>query len=271
MLKSSSVKSPVGRPLVVKTPLPAPSVVKAPVAKSPVAKSPMDKLPVDKSTTKPSDTSCLPSTNKISAENLASKASPTTLDKTNVPAADPSDSPSSSTVEQSSNVPVKEAAKAIEEKVKIEVEENHSAKPGSNTKSDNAPVETLENNLDENEKLSDVSDDQNPSVEQTASTEQPTSQLENGIAFNPLEQADTRKVLLSWVATSAKKVQLCGSFNDWEQKVDLVQVDGKHELCIPLPPGKHAYKFIVDGEWLYDFTSPNETDSNGNVNNVIVV
>ncbi len=51
----------------------------------------------------------------------------------------------------------------------------------------------------------------------------------------------------------AKKVILSGSFNSWNEKV--LKMEKKSDgwyLDLPLPPGKHYYKFIVDGKWLID-------------------
>ena len=34
---------------------------------------------------------------------------------------------------------------------------------------------------------------------------------------------------------------------------------------------KYMFKYIVDGQWCYDFTKDNEDDGTGNINNVITV
>ena len=45
----------------------------------------------------------------------------------------------------------------------------------------------------------------------------------------------------------------------------------KSTLIKSFSPGKHQYKFIVEGNWMHDPTRPTETDKDGNVNNVITV
>ena len=71
----------------------------------------------------------------------------------------------------------------------------------------------------------------------------------------------------------AKEVILAGSFNNWnEQNFKMKkQLDGWH-FNVPLPPGKHYYKFIVDGQWIVD---PNnklqQHDRNGYVNSVLLI
>lgn len=52
-------------------------------------------------------------------------------------------------------------------------------------------------------------------------------------------------------APNAASVKLAADFTDWEKHpVNLVKnMDGKWSTLIPLPPGRYAYRFIVDGEW----------------------
>ena len=68
--------------------------------------------------------------------------------------------------------------------------------------------------------------------------------------------------------TGAKKVVLCGSFNNWNEKELLMQRTATGwRLPLYLNEGTHAYKFIVDKEWILDpknkVTRP---DGNGNFN-----
>jgi len=50
------------------------------------------------------------------------------------------------------------------------------------------------------------------------------------------------------------------------------QKDGLWETSLALPPGRHEYKFVVDGQWLPD---PNAHESvfnaHGTLNSVLVV
>ncbi len=68
-------------------------------------------------------------------------------------------------------------------------------------------------------------------------------------------------------------VALAGSFNNWNQSQYLFGREGDEWICrIDLEPGKHAYKFIVDGNWLLDPANPNtEDDDYGVTNSVIIV
>lgn len=70
--------------------------------------------------------------------------------------------------------------------------------------------------------------------------------------------------------SDAKKVILAGSFNNWnETALAMKPVEGGWEADVKLPPGKHWYKFIIDGNW--DIDRDNrlvENDGKGNNNSV---
>ena len=71
----------------------------------------------------------------------------------------------------------------------------------------------------------------------------------------------------------ATSVFIAGSFNDWSpDSTPLAKNgDGAWAVEIALPPGRHEYRFVVDGEWADDpqaaEVAPN---SFGGVNAVIV-
>jgi rhodanese-related sulfurtransferase len=53
--------------------------------------------------------------------------------------------------------------------------------------------------------------------------------------------------------TDAKKVIVTGNFNGWNRdSYRMVKKDGRWIFPLYLKPGKHSYKFIVDGEWIID-------------------
>jgi len=71
----------------------------------------------------------------------------------------------------------------------------------------------------------------------------------------------------------AHLVILSGTFNNWNQSQFVFGREGDEWVCrIDLEPGKYAYKFIVDGNWILDpANSVSEEDVAGNVNSVLVV
>lgn len=69
----------------------------------------------------------------------------------------------------------------------------------------------------------------------------------------------------------ANRVSLSGSFNQWStMQLPMQQTDSGWVSCLQLPPGKHLYKYIVDGRWI---TDPNnrqrERESRRNNNSVV--
>lgn len=67
---------------------------------------------------------------------------------------------------------------------------------------------------------------------------------------------------------AAKKVILAGSFNDWNEKeLQMVHTASGWQLPIYLNEGTHAYKFIVDKEWILDPANKvTRPDGKGNFN-----
>lgn len=52
-------------------------------------------------------------------------------------------------------------------------------------------------------------------------------------------------------APAAQAVFLAGSFNDWKADATPMTKDGEGNwsVTLDLPPGRHQYKFVVDGNW----------------------
>jgi len=55
-------------------------------------------------------------------------------------------------------------------------------------------------------------------------------------------------------APGAKKVVVAGSFNKWDAKKLTAKKDSKGTWTakVALKPGRHEYKFVVDGNWTND-------------------
>ena len=85
-----------------------------------------------------------------------------------------------------------------------------------------------------------------------------------------------RSVRLSFspnVGRLPRTVLLAGSFDRWASRVSLEWADhtGTFDVDLCLPQGTWHVKLIVDGSWTCIEDYPTETDSAGNVNNVILV
>lgn len=58
----------------------------------------------------------------------------------------------------------------------------------------------------------------------------------------------------------AKKVFLVGSFNGWNsgaEPMDGPDAEGRFRRTRELEPGRHQYKFVIDGKWVHDTANPN--------------
>ena len=71
------------------------------------------------------------------------------------------------------------------------------------------------------------------------------------------------------VEADAMRVQLAGSFTNWEPRYDLRQsAPGVWTITIPLNEGVHDYAFVVDGQqWVADPHEPQIGDGFGGTNN----
>ena len=84
----------------------------------------------------------------------------------------------------------------------------------------------------------------------------------------------TVKVTFVLFEPDAKQVSLCGDFNGWS--IDATPMkrydDGHWETTVALAPGRHEYKFVVDGNWKHDpLAHVNVWNQNGTLNSVAQV
>ena len=58
----------------------------------------------------------------------------------------------------------------------------------------------------------------------------------------------------SHIAPTAENVLLVGDFTEWEQiPISLKRLkNGTWKATVPLDPGEHEYRFLVDGQWRDD-------------------
>ncbi len=70
--------------------------------------------------------------------------------------------------------------------------------------------------------------------------------------------------------TGSGQVILSGSFNSWNtNKQTMNSTDSGWIADVAIPPGKHLYKFIIDGRWINDeYNNLNEEDGHGGFNSV---
>jgi hypothetical protein len=73
-------------------------------------------------------------------------------------------------------------------------------------------------------------------------------------------------VRFTYAAAGAKSVNWAGEFNGWNTTSHpFTQEDGETwSIVLPLPPGEHPYKFVVDGNWTADPENPVTVGEFGN-------
>jgi hypothetical protein len=76
-------------------------------------------------------------------------------------------------------------------------------------------------------------------------------------------------------APGASHVALVGSFNEWNPVATPLRRDpatGKWIVSLRLPPGRHVYSFVVDGDVTADPSAPRAADADfGSANSVVFV
>jgi len=81
----------------------------------------------------------------------------------------------------------------------------------------------------------------------------------------PAANRQCREVDFVLECSGAEHVYICGDFNHW-QPTSLRMIGnpeaGLWEKRLVLPPGRHEYKFVVDGQWLHD------PDARENIQNI---
>ena len=84
----------------------------------------------------------------------------------------------------------------------------------------------------------------------------------------------TCKIKFRLDAPHAKAVGLAGTFDDWDAERTPLKKrkDGVWTVSVPLPAGRHEYRFVVDGQWINDPNAQESTPNpHGGANSVIVV
>jgi 1,4-alpha-glucan branching enzyme len=78
-----------------------------------------------------------------------------------------------------------------------------------------------------------------------------------------VQKIKLRRVTFSFESDQAREVFLSGDFNNWSPKAHLMENKGNGiwKKTVMIPPGKHEYKFLADGQWTVDprngLTCPN--------------
>lgn len=84
-----------------------------------------------------------------------------------------------------------------------------------------------------------------------------------------------RKVSFQIKAAAGSTVFMAGTFNNWDptqHPLSDTPESGVYTTALLLPPGKHEYKFVVNGEWHPDPNCQERVpDGHGSYNSAITV
>ncbi len=83
-----------------------------------------------------------------------------------------------------------------------------------------------------------------------------------------------QKVRIEFHDEKAQAVFIAGTFNDWHPTATpmIALGDGRWVKELVLPPGRHEYRLVVDGEWIIDPVAPEQAPNpHGSCNSLIVV
>jgi retinol-binding protein 3 len=107
----------------------------------------------------------------------------------------------------------------------------------------------------------------------TASDE-PWKQVLNG-TISELEQSAPRLKRVTFQLKGhpdAREVRVAGSFNYWSiRSTPMIRKGDAWVGQVDLEPGRHAYKFVVDGQWITDPANPDTTKDGEHTNSALVV
>jgi 1,4-alpha-glucan branching enzyme len=92
---------------------------------------------------------------------------------------------------------------------------------------------------------------------------------------SPAAEQQSREVDFVLECSGAEHGYVCGGFNDWHPTCRRMIGNpdpGLWEKRLLLPPGRHEYKFVVDGKWLHDpDAGENVFNIYGSLNSVVEV
>ncbi len=95
------------------------------------------------------------------------------------------------------------------------------------------------------------------------------------LLLNVINYAVAENVTFTYTSSSsAKTVDVAGTFNSWNQTANPLQLQSDHKTwstSISLKPGVYQFKFVVDGIWYTAPGYPTIDDGNGDTNSVLYV
>ena len=80
------------------------------------------------------------------------------------------------------------------------------------------------------------------------------------------------KATFEMLAPTAGAVAIASSFDEWQMHPMERDAEGLWRIALDLKPGRHEYRFIIDGNWCEDPANPDHvTNSFGGLNSIRVI
>ena len=90
-----------------------------------------------------------------------------------------------------------------------------------------------------------------------------------------MKKSRGKKVSFQLTAEPGSEVFVAGTFNQWDAGQHRMRDNphsGVYRIALVLPPGRHEYKFVVNGEWRVDPNCPEWVPNDkGSLNSVLSV
>lgn len=90
-----------------------------------------------------------------------------------------------------------------------------------------------------------------------------------------MAKSGKKRVKFEFKGNPGSQVFVAGTFNDWDSEQSKLKDkigDGTYVSRLLLAPGRHEYKFIVDGTWCADPScSDFNPDGHGGINSIVTV
>ncbi|VDO13100.1 unnamed protein product [Rodentolepis nana] len=99
----------------------------------------------------------------------------------------------------------------------------------------------------------------------------PGMQLPTDIEMTPTDnQPKLLPTVFRWNG-GGHEIYVSGTFDNWQRKIPMARRKSGHVVIVDCPPGRHEYKFFIDGAWYHDPTKPMVDNEYGTRNNVVEV
>jgi 1,4-alpha-glucan branching enzyme len=86
------------------------------------------------------------------------------------------------------------------------------------------------------------------------------------------KKPDEGSIEFTFNAPEAKNVSLAGDFNNWDNhSLPMKKINGKDwKVAVKLTPGRHEYKYFMDGRWVEDIPGEEKVSNSFGTQNFVI-